>query len=82
MITYHGYNDPVYNVHKKCGCYVLAGMAQWIECWSANQRVAGSIPSQGTCLGCRQDPLWKACKRQPHTDISLPLFSLPSSLEK
>ena len=22
----------------------LAGVAQWIECWPANQRVAGSIP--------------------------------------
>ena len=31
----------------------LAGVAQWIECWPVNQRVAGLIPSQGTCLGCR-----------------------------
>ena len=31
----------------------LAGVAQWIECRHANQSVAGSIPSQGTCLGCR-----------------------------
>ena len=30
----------------------LAGVAQWIECWPANQRVTGLIPSQGTCLGC------------------------------
>ena len=30
----------------------LAGVAQWTEHWPANQRVAGSIPSQGTCLGC------------------------------
>ena len=30
----------------------LAGIAQLIECRPANQRVAGSIPSQGTCLGC------------------------------
>ena len=30
----------------------LAGMAQWIECQPVNQRVAGSIPRQGTCLGC------------------------------
>ena len=28
-----------------------AGVAQWIKHWPANQRVAGSIPSQGTCLG-------------------------------
>ena len=32
---------------------VLAGVAQWTECWSANQRVTGSVPSQETCLGCR-----------------------------
>ena len=29
----------------------LAGVAQWIEHWPVNQRVACSIPSQGTCLG-------------------------------
>ena len=35
----------------------LAGVAQWIECQSVNQRgVAGSIPSQGTCLGCGPGP--------------------------
>ena len=33
--------------------YALAGVAQWIECWPANQKVTGSIPSQGTCLGYR-----------------------------
>ena len=34
----------------------LAGMAQWIEHWPTNQRVAGWIPSQGTHLGCGQGP--------------------------
>ena len=35
----------------------LAGVAQWIECQKpANQRVTDSIPSQGTCLGCRTGP--------------------------
>ena len=29
----------------------LAGVAQWIEQQTVNQRVVGSIPSQGTCLG-------------------------------
>ena len=29
----------------------LAGVAQWIKCQPANQRVAGSIPNQGTSLG-------------------------------
>ena len=26
-----------------------AGVAQWIDCRPENQRVTGSIPSQGTC---------------------------------
>ena len=34
----------------------LGGVAQWIEHRLANQRVAGLIPSQGTCLGCRPGP--------------------------
>ena len=34
----------------------LAGVAQWIECQTANQRVTSSIPSQGTCLGCGPGP--------------------------
>ena len=55
----------------------LAGVAQWIECQPANQRVSGSIPSQGTCLGCRPGPQWGACERQPYIDVSLPLFLLP-----
>ena len=38
------------------GRFALAGVAQWIEGWPANQRVAGSIPSQGTCLGCGPSP--------------------------
>ena len=47
---------------------LLAGVAQWIEHRPVNQRVTGSFPSQGTCLGCGPR------KRQPHTDVSLPLF--------
>ena len=34
----------------------LAGVAQWIECQPVNQSVTGSIPSQGTCLGCGPGP--------------------------
>ena len=36
--------------------YALAGVAQWTKCQPVNQRVAGLIPSQGTCLGCRLGP--------------------------
>ena len=55
----------------------LAGVARWIEHRPVRQRVAGSIPSQGTCLGCRPGPRWGACERQPHIDVSLPLFLPP-----
>ena len=53
-----------------------AYVAQWIEHGPANQRVASSIPSQGTCPDCRPGPLWGARERQPHIDVSL-LFLLP-----
>ena len=57
--------------------FALAGVAQWIEHWAANQGSTGSIPSRGTCLGCRPDPQLGACERQPHIDVSLPLFLSP-----
>ena len=59
----------------------LAGVAQWIECRPTNQRVTGSIPSQGTHLGCGPGPHWRMHERQPHIDVSLPLF-LSSPLSK
>ena len=34
----------------------LAGVAQWVEHWPAKQRVADSIPSQGTSLCCGPGP--------------------------
>ena len=40
----------------KYGPRALAGVAHWIELWPENQRVTGSIPSRGTCLGCRPGP--------------------------
>ena len=58
----------------------LTGVAQWTECQPANQRVTSSIPSQGTCLGCRL-PHWGACERQSHIDVSLSP-SLPLSKNK
>ena len=45
----------IINDHKWGGLKMtemsLAGVAQWTECWPVNQRVFGSIPSQGTCPG-------------------------------
>ena len=43
---------------------------------TANQSVAGSIPSRDTCLGYRPGPQYGVRERQPHIDISLPLFLL------
>ena len=70
------------------GIPALAGMAQWIECQPGNQRVAGSIPSQDTCLGCRFSP-WSGCLLEAtyrcfsHTSMILsPLFLPPSPLSR
>ena len=56
--------------------HMLAGMTQWIECQPANQRVAGSVPSQGTCLGFRPGPWW-GIVRGNHTLMFLPLIPPP-----
>ena len=62
----------------------LAGVAQWIECWPGNQKVAGLILSQDTCLGCGPGPQLGACERQginvslSDISVSLPLFLPPS----
>ena len=61
----------------KLQCRTLADVAQWIEQWPVNQSVTGSIPSQGIYLGCRLGPQLGACDRQPHIDVSLPLFLPP-----
>ena len=53
----------------------LAGVAQWGERCPAKQKVTGSSPSQGTCLGGGPGSQLGACKRQPHT-VS-PSFFLP-----
>ena len=50
----------------------LAGVAQRTECQPENQRVAGLIPSQGTCLGCGPGPQQGVHERQPYIDVSPP----------
>ena len=49
-------------------------VGQWIEC---SLSVTGSIPSQGTGLGCRPSPQQGVREGQPHIDVSLPLFLPP-----
>ena len=50
----------------------LISVTQYVEHWPLKWRVTGSIPGQGTCLGCRPGfwARWGACERQP-IDISL-----------
>ena len=59
--------------------WALADMAQWIEFWPVNQKVTGSICSQGTCLSLGPGPQWRVHKKQPHIDVSLLLFLPPFS---
>ena len=74
----------------------MASVVQLVEASSCNQRVASSIPNQGTYLGCRFDPwaghvlylvraLMEGNQLMPlsHINISCyPFFSIPSSLSK
>ena len=57
----------------------LAGVAQWIEPWPVNQKVASSIPTHGTCLGCGARSLVGACERQ-QMNISLACWCFSPSL--
>ena len=43
--------EPHQSGHIKLNSLALAGVAQRIECWPANQRVTGSIPSLEHMLG-------------------------------
>ena len=55
----------------------LAGVAQWIECWLANPR-GGRFDSQsGYMPGLRVRSPVGVHRRQPHIDVSLPLFLPP-----
>ena len=58
----------------------------WLSGLSAglpNQRVTGSIPSQGTCLGCSPGPQWGGSREASYTLMFLPFFfPLPSHLSK
>ena len=60
-------------IHK----LALASMFQWIELGPVNQRVAGSMPLQGTCLGCGRVPSEGHAPEEPHIDVILPLFVFP-----
>ena len=40
----------------------LTGVAQWTDLQPINQKVTGSIPSEGTGLGCGPGPPLGACE--------------------
>ena len=81
MFCYMLNKPPVHNgLHPSDHC-ALAGVAQWIERQSTNQRVTGSIPNQGTCLAVGQVSSRRRV-RDNHTLMFLSLsFSLPFSLK-
>ena len=54
--VYIGKEKKVKGLNFNSLVLALAGLAQWIEHWPENQKVAGSIPSQGTCLRCEPGP--------------------------
>ena len=49
---------------KKYAPLPLTGVAQWVGHHPTNQKVTGSIPSQGTLLGFRPGPRLGMCERQ------------------
>ena len=56
-ITFEGhYVISVESLQIQIEHFALAAVAQWIEHQPVNQRVTGSIPSQGTCLACGPGP--------------------------
>ena len=85
MLKKQKHNKQNYKVSKTLLqniCQALAGVAQRIEGWLENQRVAGSIPSLGTQLGCSQVPS-RGRVRGKHTLMFLSLsFPLLSPLSK
>ena len=80
MAAYGNNNKVIFNLTNLNDA--LAGVAQWIECWSENQRVTSLIPNQGTCLVCEPGPWWGMSERQPHTDVPLPLFKKEKKKKK
>ena len=70
----------LYHLYYQKSGLALADVAQWIKCWPVNQRAAGLIPSQGTCLGCGLGSQERECERLPDTDVSLPLLKKKSQV--
>ena len=76
--------DSNLKVQRQVGL-MLAGVAQRIEHQPVNQKVTYSLPSQGTCLGCRSPVrgMREATNWCSSRSIFLSLsFSLPSAVSE
>ena len=82
----HGHMKGTTTSPSKGGSSALAGVAQWIECPPANQRVTGSIPSQDTSQSGSiqaRSPLGGAQEAMTHCCFSLsPSLPLPVKTNK
>ena len=52
------------SVANASGITALTSVAQGVERCPTTQKVAGSIPGQGTCLACRPGLQLESCERQ------------------
>ena len=69
--------------NKKWQRPALASVAPWIERWPVNQRVTGSIPGQGTHLGCEPGPQLGLCECERELiDVLSFSLSFPSPISK
>ena len=54
--------------------YALTDAAQLVVCHPANQKVAGLLPSQGTCLGFRFGPQFRVHVRRSKSVFLTSMF--------
>ena len=66
MIDWRGKTQGNQQLPLQKPTIALAGVAHWIDHGPVNQRVASSIPGQGTCLACGCGPQLGACEATTH----------------
>ena len=62
------------NAHKIYKDSALAGVAQWTEALACEPKGRRLDSHSGNMPGLQARPPVVACERQPHIDVSLPLF--------
>ena len=68
VLWYLSGNSVLWRIKNSCRSW--PGWLSWLKCHPVNWKMVGSIPGQGTCLGCRFGPSQGECKRQL-IDVSL-----------